>query len=240
MKVIIRCALAIVAVVACITLIRDDSIVRAQSCCIQNYCLPPPPNCPNPACDYLGGCSYAWACDSPILIDVKAEGFHLTDQADGVRFKFYGDAKQQVAWTDPKYGNAWLALDRNGNGMIDDAAELFGNLTPQPASSDPNGFLALAVYDLPENGGNDDGYITAADSIYSHLLVWTDKNHNGISEPNELQTLDRAGVVSIALNYNDAHREDEFHNIFRYRSSVSMNTIPYDHQIYDVYLVGIN
>jgi hypothetical protein len=81
----------------------------------------------------------------------------VTDPAHGVLFRFYGTQKQQVSWTDPQYGNAWLALDRNGNGTIDDASELFGNDTPQPQSKTPNGFAALAVYDLPENGGNGDG-----------------------------------------------------------------------------------
>jgi hypothetical protein len=241
MKVIIRCVLAIVAVVACITLIRDNRTVLAQQCCSQNYCNFPAPNCPNPACaQYTGSCEFYWTCNSPIVVDVERKGFHLTDQAHGVYFQFYGNQKQQVAWTDPKYGNAWLALDRNGNGTIDDATELFGNDSPQPPSADPNGFRALAVYDLIENGGNGDGYITAADKIYSQLLLWTDTNQNGISEANELQTLAQAGVTSISLSYHKDDRRDKYGNVFRYRGHDTMNSAVYDRQIYDVYLVGTN
>jgi len=241
MKVIIRCVLAIAAGVACFTLIRDSRIVLAQSCCNPNYCPLPPPNCPTPVCNqYSNSCSFYWTCNSPIIVDVEDKGFHLTDQAHGVPFKFSGDEKEQVAWTDPKYGNAWLALDRNGNGTIDDASELFGDFTPQPKSASPNGFLALAVFDSPEKGGDGDGYITASDSVYSHLLLWTDLNHNGISEPNELQPIAQANITSISLNYHEGHRQDQYGNVFRYRGHITIASREFDNHIYDVYLVGAN
>ncbi len=243
MKLLLRCAMALIAIGACVTLISNPHRIQAQSCCAAQGCSGPPPPCSSPVCLKGSGCYYNWGCYSPIVIDVKGDGFHLTDQADGVLFNFSGDPnaqKKKVAWTDPKFGNAWLALDRNGNGTIDNASELFGNFAPQPASGHPNGFLALAVYDLPENGGNGDGQITTADQIYSQLRLWTDLNQNGISEPDELQTLDQAGVKSIALNYSEGHRVDQFGNHFQYRSHVRMNTPDFDHEIYDVYLIGAN
>ena len=174
---------------ACSINYNDSGPVCQSSCDPSGGCDPnQKPNCPVPVCTQIGGRYYTWQCDSPILVDVEGHGFHLTSQADGVLFDFSGAGhKEQVAWTNPRFGNAWLALDRNNNGKVDDSTELFGNFTPQPQSGTPNGFLALAVYDSPPNGGNDDGFISADDEIYSQLLLWDDANHNGKSEPNELR-----------------------------------------------------
>ncbi len=142
-------------------------------CSCGAQCSIPPP--------YIGGCtcgeectgSGAWQCSncsgSPIVIDTKGEGFHLTNVADGVKFSFVPGKPVQIAWADPAYSNGFLVLDRNGNGTIDDGTELFGNLSPQPPSKTPNGFLALAVFDQPENGGNGNGYIDPEDGVFPLL-----------------------------------------------------------------------
>lgn len=144
----------------------------------------------------------------------------MTSLNDGVSFDFFGTGKPvKISWTDAKYRNAWLVLDRNGNGKIDSAKEMFGNLTVQPASKTPNGYLALAEFDKPENGGNNNGYIDAGDAVFPKLRLWIDANHDGVSQPEELLTLASLGIVALDLKYSESGFTDEFGNRFRYQSN---------------------
>lgn len=161
---------------------------------------------------------------SPVLVDVSGNGFNLTDAEGGVVFDLFGNgAPRHFGWTSPSSDDGWLALDRNGNGTIDSGAELFGNFTPQPNpqnGQERNGFLALAEYDRITNGGNVDGMITAADSIFALLRLWQDVNHNGVSEAAELKTLDTFGLTAIELDFKISRKVDDNGNLFRYRAKV--------------------
>ncbi|MGI8734809.1 MAG: hypothetical protein ACR2LM_16065 [Pyrinomonadaceae bacterium] len=158
-------------------------------------------------------------CTTPIVIDTLGNGLDLTSLADGVMFDIQGSGTQiQISWIQDD--EAWLVLDRNGNGVIDSGAELFGNFTPQPVSNQANGFLALAEFDRTTQGGNGDGRLSREDAVFSSLRLWQDINHNALSEPDELHTLPAMGVAVIHLDYKEARRRDEHGNWFRYRAKV--------------------
>jgi hypothetical protein len=208
--------------------------------------------CNGPDCDdsnpnihwgaYLGSCSsgfsigfrdwncneeddyYELACQSPILLDVTGNGFELTSAINGVMFDIDNDGvTEKLSWTSADTDDAWLALDRNGNGTIDSGQELFGNYTLQPEpppGKEKNGFLALAEFDKPSNGGNGDGFITSADTVFATLRLWRDANHNGISETPELHSVSDVGLKMLHLSYKFSAKQDRYGNNFRYRAKV--------------------
>jgi len=175
--------------------------------------------------------------DTPLLIDTGDHRFRLTDTLGGVLFDLDSDGTaEMVSWTARGSDDAFLVMDRNGNGLIDNGSELFGNRTPQDQNgSDRNGFSALQEFDLVANGGNEDGWITPDDSVYPRLYLWIDLNHDGISQSEETQDLYSAGLIGINLNYKESRKRDRYGNLFRYRSNVLWTGHGEKRIIYDVF-----
>ncbi len=209
---------------------------------VSNTCVEQSPG----LCD--AGCSWSFAegqcrCSSPILVDVAGDGFYLTDAAGGVLFDLNRDGvRERLAWTAAGSDDAWLVLDRDGDGSVGDGGELFGNYTRQaapPAGQQKNGFLALAVYDRPAEGGNGDGVMDGRDAVFSSLRLWRDANHDGVSQPGELHALAGLGLKSIELDYKESKRADEHGNRFRYRAKVAdARDARLGRWAYDVFLVN--
>lgn len=188
-------------------------------------CNSPPPNSPSPnggeenapgdgTCN--AGCP---GTTTPILVDLDRAGLRLTSFDGGVRFDLNRDGvAEQLSWISRGSGDGWLVLDRNGNGEIDDGGELFGNFTEQPASADPNGYEALAVFD--ENG---DGWLTEVDAVFPELAVWVDVDHDGRSSPGELRSLSDAGVSALEISPVESRRRDVHGNLFRYTARVRLH-----------------
>jgi hypothetical protein len=232
---IIAClALADIGLAACIAdvLVCKDTAYQQLEICMQG--------CPNPACPAFstapsdssrivsalclpGHDGEERTPGTPIVIDVDGrEGFRFTDTASGVWFDIDADGiVDRTAWTQPGYGQAFLVLDRNGNGTIDDGRELFGDVTAQPSSATPNGYLALEIFDGLAIGGNDDGLIGPDDAVFEHLGLWVDENHDGASQPEELSSLREARVEHIALDYVVSNRRDRHGNLLRYKALVA-------------------
>lgn len=214
--------------------------------CVPSNCLPNEPYCHvDPDCPTGFLCSTPIGCcydtGSPIVIDVEGDGYQMTSVGEGVFFDIFADGRPtRVSWTAPASNDAWLALDRNSDGQILDAIELFGDRTPQPETSQANnGFRALAVFDEIVSGGNKDGVISQHDAVYDRLLLWVDRDHNGRSRPAEVSPLRASGITEISLDYKESKWVDAYGNRFKYRAKLtrSKNTGGKGKWAYDVFLV---
>ncbi len=143
----------------------------------------------------------------PLAIDLDGDGIETVGVAAGVLFDHDADAiKTGTGWL--KGDDAFVVLDRNGNGTIDSGRELFGVDTivgTEPLTGRtlyaPDGFAALGSLD-----GNGDKLFNASDAQYANVRLWRDLNQDGLSQANELQGLAEAGIASIDLATQKANK----------------------------------
>ena len=130
----------------------------------------------------------------PLTLDLDGDGLETVgfDPSHPVYFDHdLNGVKEGTGWVKPDDG--FLVLDRNGNGVIDNGAELFGDHTPLTAGGFAvDGFGALAQEDT-----NADGKVDASDARFTNLRIWRDLNQNGISEAGELTTLAEQNIAAI-------------------------------------------
>jgi len=181
-------------------------------CQLSQYC--PPSGTGNG--DALSQCDPEWGCAEPILLNLGHGGYRLTGMEDPVSFDIFGvgprGGKPQIGWTERGAEVAFLSFDRNGNGLIDNGGELFGTGTLlRSGQHAANGFDALSEYD-----DNRDGQIDSSDQIWQYLLLWTDRNHDGISQPAELTPIGASMVTAIELAHRWTYRQDWSGNYFGY------------------------
>ena len=174
-----------------------------------------------------------------ILVDLDGAGLRLVGIENAVTFDLDADGTpDRVTWTSADGDDAFLALDVNQNGRIDDGAELFGNaMVLKTGVRASNGYAALAHLDTTAAGGDGDGVITAADAIFEMLRLWIDRNHNGVSDDGELLTLSDGGVVALDTRFTESNHMDSYRNLFRYKSQArlrAMNGQEHTSNTYDV------
>ncbi|WP_428422561.1 calcium-binding protein [Methylibium sp.] len=144
----------------------------------------------------------------PLAIDLDGDGLETVGiGATPILFDHNADGiKTGTGWV--KGDDAWLVLDRNGNGTIDSGRELFGvdTLITNPNGSVRtalDGFEALRTLDAgngtPGSAGDADGVFNASDAAFSQVRLWQDVNQDGISQSSELFSLAQKNITSIGL-----------------------------------------
>lgn len=173
-----------------------------------------------------------WKCSTPLVLAFDAAPAELAP-ASGSFDLDQSRVSRSSDW--PTARTPWLALDRNGNGRIDDGGELFGSgTTLRDGTRADNGFFALAELDSDQ-----DGAITPADAAYASLLLWADENRDRESQASELVSLSHRGVTRIELGFRQKPQCDARGNCEIERSVMvfERDGVPRMGQVVDVHLV---
>jgi hypothetical protein len=144
-----------------------------------------------------------------------------------------------MQWVEQNGNEAFLVRDLNNNGIVDNGAELFGNgtqISPVGLSTvlAPDGFTALAQYDQTA-AGNDDGYISADDMIWSELQLWLDVNADGQTTSDEMLELADVGITHLNITPKLNRRRDRAGNLIPLWSWATDNETNAKYKMVDVF-----
>ncbi|WP_107820362.1 calcium-binding protein [Neisseria sicca] len=139
----------------------------------------------------------------PLILDLDGDGIETVSHNGykGALFDHDGDGIRTASgWVASDDG--LLVVDRNGDGIINDGKELFGDSSVlKDGTKAAHGYAALAEYD-----SNGDGVVDAKDADFDKLRVWRDLNQDGVSQKEELFTLEEVGVQSLNVAYQDTNQ----------------------------------
>ena len=164
----------------------------------------------------------------PIVFDLGGEGLELTGvESSNVVSRLASGQYARTSWVGPT--NGILAYDRNGDGQINNLAEISFVQDREGAKTDLEG---LQAWDT-----NGDGKLNALDAGWSNLKMWVDRNQNGRSTDQELRTLEQVGITEIDLkgvatgNTAATTRDSFVHNTLSFTWASGEKGTAYDVQL---------
>ncbi len=155
----------------------------------------------------------------PLVLDLDGDGVEVSRLGYGtgastVYFDMDNDGfAERTSWVTG--GDGLLALDKNGNGKIDNQGELFGN----------NNIVTDGFSNLKTLDSNNDNKITSADAQFANLRVWVDADNDGITDVGELKTLASLKITQINLGATILSGVENNENIVAATSSFVMNGV---------------
>ena len=167
-------------------------------------------------------------------LDAHVDTMTLTSAENGVAFDIDGDGDlDRVAWPEAGRDVAFLALDVNRDRRITSGTEIIGSHTVPGAMNGCNALIRVfAATGAPLSGAVREGH-----QLYEELLLWVDRNHNGVSEPREIRPA-KNEFTAIGMGYTKIRGRDAHGNRVRFEGWADRRVEPRRAHYYEVVLTN--